>query len=248
MTPAPADAAELDGDPESLSARARRARRLWDAHARDADARSRRAAEAETSLLIGTLFDADARAFRRRPGSRELPAEGNALAALALARAARAGVPGAAQAASAAVDFLRARLYDPLLGLLSAEGAAAPEYGLLGDVAWSALAAEELGREPDGGRHAAFAAELADVLVRDLWDPGRGGFAARIPRAGEGASPPPDSAAEAAALEVCARLGRGRAFALGLAAARAAAGADAGARAALERVAALAANGAGDGR
>lgn len=233
------DALAAMPEAEDLSCAARGARLLWGAAAAAGLERWRPRAESAASRLFETFFDAEAAAFRSTPRSRVLPAEGNALAALALARAGAAGRAGAARAAAQAVDFLRARLYDPLLGLLSADGASAPEYGLLGDVAWGALAAEELGRSPGGEARATFAEELARVLVRDLWDPARNGFAARIARRGEGAGERPDPGAEAAALEACLRLGRRRPYALGLAAARASAGDDPRALAAVARAAAL---------
>jgi hypothetical protein len=228
--------------PAGLSVAARGARLLWGAAVLPGAGRFRADAERAAARLTDAFFDPARAAFRAEAGARALPAEGNALAALALSRAAAAGLPGAAGPAALAADFLRARLYDPLLGLLSADGADAPEYGLLGDVAWSALAAEELGRAPGGAERAAFAEELARVLVRDLWDPSRNGFAARIPRPGEASFARPDVGAEAAALEACWRLGRRRAFELGLAAARAGAGADRRALAAVARVAGLAAS------
>jgi uncharacterized protein YyaL (SSP411 family) len=228
------DALAAAPSPAGLSASARGARLLWGAAVLPGAERFRAPAARATARLRDEFFDAERGAFRAEPGSRVLPAEGNALAALAFSRAAAAGEPGAAELAARAADFLRDRLFDPLLGLLSADGAAAPEYGLLGDVAWSALAADALGREE-------FARDLSRVLVRELWDPSRNGFAARIPRPGEAAFERPDAGAEAAALEACARLGQRKAFALGLAAARAAAGTDARALAAVARVSALAA-------
>ncbi len=233
------DALAAMPEAEDLSCAARGTRLLWGASAMGGLERWRPRAEKAAARLMEIFFDHEFAAFRSTPRSRVLPAEGNALAALALARAAAAGHAGAAQASAQAVDFLRMRLYDPLLGFLSAEGASAPEYGLLGDIAWGALAAEELGRSPGGEACVSFAEELARVLVRDLWDPARSGFAARIARRGEGGGERPDPGAEAAALEACLRLGRRRAYGLGLAAARASAGDDPRALAAVARAAAL---------
>lgn|GEM_PF-2661015 len=217
---------------EGLCAAARGARLLWRAVSLPGAERLRAPAARATARLTLEFFDSDRGAFRAVAGARALPAEGNALAALAFAAAAAAGEKDATQSAARAADFLRDRLFDPLLGLLSADGVEAPEYGLLGDVAWSALAAQALGRVE-------FARELGRVLVRELWDPARNGFAARIPRPGESTFELPDPGAEAAALEACWRLGLRRPLELGLAAARARAGADARTRAAVARVESL---------
>ncbi len=227
--------------PAPLAVAARGARLLWGAAALPGGERFRPAASLASTRLTEVFLDVERRAFRAEPNSRVLPAAGNALAALALARAAAAGQPGAVEGAALAVDFLRARLYDPLLGLMSAEGAQDFEYGLLGDVAWSALAAEELGRLFGGEGRKEFADELASVLVKELWNPARGGFYARIPRADSAtaAAPLPDPGDEAAALEACWRLGRALAFRLGLAAARKSAGGDVRALAAVARASSL---------
>ncbi|MFI5362809.1 MAG: hypothetical protein ACHQ49_12625 [Elusimicrobiota bacterium] len=193
-----------------LTVHARRARLLWDAHALTGSARWRDAASAATSHLLHVLREPGVGAFRAAPGSAIYPADGNALAALALLRAAAFGVPDAADAASRTLGFLQSRLYDPLLGLVHAQGGDGEAvHGLLGDAAWTALAFTEAFLAGGVKQHREFADGLLRFLFQELWERDGGGFLDRVPRAGDPEillETRVDPALNAVALEVCWRL------------------------------------------
>ena len=193
-----------------LSVHARRARLLWDAHAFTGSARWRDAALAATNHLLHVLREPGVGAFRASPGVAIYPADGNALAALALLRAAAFGVAEAADAASRTLGFLQSRLYDPLLGLVHAQGGEGEAvHGLLGDAAWTALAFTEAFLAGGVKQHREFADGLLRFLFQELWERDGGGFLDRVPRAGDPAillETRVDPALNAVALEVCWRL------------------------------------------
>ncbi|MFI5347525.1 MAG: hypothetical protein ACHQ51_14215 [Elusimicrobiota bacterium] len=193
-----------------LTVHARRARLLWDAHAFTAEPRWRDAAAAATSVLLRDLFDGGAGAFRAAPGAAVYPADGNALAALALLRAAAFEVTGAAESAAKALIFLQSRLYDPLLGLVHSRGGDGEAvHGLLGDAAWTALAFTEAFLASGVKQNREFADGLLKFLFQELWERDGGGFLDRVPRSDD-----PlilrelrvDPELNAVALEVCWRL------------------------------------------
>jgi len=138
------------------------------------------------------------------------PADGNALAALALLRAAAFDVPGAAETAARTLGFLQARLYDPILGLVHAQGGEGEAvHGLLGDVAWTALAFTEAFLASGVKQHREFADDLLRFLFQELWERDGGGFLDRVARADDPAilrETRVDPALNAVALEVCWRL------------------------------------------
>ncbi len=193
-----------------LTLHARRARLLWDAHALTGDARWRTAAAAATDFLLHALRDRGTGAFRVAPDAAVYPADGNALAALAMLRAAAFGVPDAAETASRTLGFLQARLYDPLLGLVHAQGGEGESvHGLLGDAAWTALAFTEAFLAGGVKQHREFADGLLRFLFQELWERDGGGFLDRVARADDPAilrEPRVDPALNAVALEVCWRL------------------------------------------
>ena len=193
-----------------LTLHARRARLLWDAHALTGAARWRDAAAAATEHLLHVLRDQGAGAFRLSPGTAVYPADGNALAVLAMLRAAAFGVPDAAETASRTLGFLQARLYDPLLGLVHAQGGEGESvHGLLGDAAWTALAFTEGFLAGGVKQHREFADGLLRFLFQELWERDGGGFLDRVARADDPAilrETRVDPALNAVALEVCWRL------------------------------------------
>ena len=193
-----------------LAVHARRARLLWDAHAFTGEPRWRDAASAATSHLLHVLREPGVGAFRAAPGAAIYPADGNALAALALLRAAAFGVAEAADAASRTLTFLQTRLYDPLLGLVHAQGGEGEAvHGLLGDAAWTALAFTEAFLAGGVKQHREFADGLLRFLFQELWERDGGGFLDRVPRADDPAilrETRVDPALNAVALEVCWRL------------------------------------------
>ena len=138
------------------------------------------------------------------------PADGNALAAMALLRAAEFGVAQAAEAATRALGFLQTRLYDPLLGLVHAQGGDGEAvHGLLGDAAWTALAFTEAFLATGIKQHREFADGLLRFLFQELWERDGGGFLDRVPRADDPAilrETRVEPALNAVALEVCWRL------------------------------------------
>jgi uncharacterized protein YyaL (SSP411 family) len=112
------------------------------------------------------------------------PADGNALAALALLRAAPFGFPDAAESAAKALAFLQARLYDPLLGLVHSQGGGGESvHGLLGDAAWTALAFTEAFLATGVRQHREFADGLLRFMFQELWERDGGGFLDRVLRA-----------------------------------------------------------------
>lgn len=189
---------------------ARRARLLWDAHALTGAPRWREAAADATRFLTRVLFDARAGAFRRAPESPVHPADGNALAVLALLRAAAFGADKAWETGERALAFLQTRLYDPLLGLVHAAGGEEEAvHGLLGDAAWTALASTEAYLATGDKRHREFADALLRFLFQELWEREGGGFLDRVPRPDDPAilrEPRLDPALNAVSLEVCWRL------------------------------------------
>ncbi len=194
-----------------LLANASRARLLWEAHGLLGEARLRAAAEGATAALLRELYDPALGAFRRAPGAGAVyPAEGNARAAYALLKADAFGVPGAGEAASKALTFLRTRLYDPLLGLVhGAGGGEDATHGLLGDAAWTALAFTESYLATGLKAHREFADAMVRFLFQELWERERGGFLDRVSRPDDPpvlreAHLPPE--ANAVALETCWRL------------------------------------------
>ncbi|HXT01167.1 MAG TPA: hypothetical protein VN915_10860 [Elusimicrobiota bacterium] len=194
----------------ALSVHARRARLLWDAHALTGGARWREAASAATSFLLHTLREPGHGAFRAAPGAAVYPADGNALAALALLRAAAFETPEAADAATRALTFLQTRLYDPLLGLVHAQGGDGESvHGLLGDAAWTALAFTEAFLAGGVKQHREFADGLLRFLFQELWERDGGGFLDRVPRAEDPAilrETRVDPELNAVAFKVCWRL------------------------------------------
>jgi hypothetical protein len=194
----------------ALTVHARRARLLWDAHAFTGDKRWGDAAAAATNVLLHVLREPGVGAFRAAPGVAVYPADGNALAALALLRAAAFGVPEAAEAASRALTFLQTRLYDPLLGLVHAQGGDGEAvHGLLGDAAWTALAFSEAFLAGGVKQHREFADGLLRFLFQELWERDGGGFLDRVPRADDPAilrEARVDPALNAVALKVCWRM------------------------------------------
>lgn len=194
----------------ALTVHARRARLLWDAHAYTGAQRWSDAAAAATSVLLHVLREPGLGAFRAAPGASVYPADGNALAALALLRAASFEVPDAADAASRALTFLQTRLYDPLLGLVHAQGGDGEAvHGLLGDAAWTALAFSEAFLAGGVKQHREFADGLLRFLFQELWERDGGGFLDRIPRADDPAilrETRVEPGLNAVALKVCWRL------------------------------------------
>jgi hypothetical protein len=240
-----------------LAVHARRARLLWDAHALTGDARWRDAAAAATEVLPRDLFDRGAGAFRAARGAAVYPADGNALAALALLRAAAFGAPGAAEGASATLLFLQSRLYDPLLGLVHAQGGDGETvHGLLGDAAWTALAFTEAFLSTGIKQYREFADGLLRFMFQELWERDGGGFLDRVLRADDPLilrETRVDPELNAVALEVCWRLHHLKGNAnyrrwldWGLRGAWPAAGADAARLAGLARAADMAARGRAD--
>jgi hypothetical protein len=193
-----------------LSIHSRRARLLWDAHALTGEARWRDAAAAATSFVLHGLREPGVGAFRAAPGASVYPADGNALAALALSRAAAFGVTGAAEAASKTLGFLQSRLYDPLLGLVHAQGGEGEAvHGLLGDAAWTALAFTEAFLATGVKQYREFADGLLRFLFQELWERDGGGFLDRVQRPDDPAilrETRVDPGLNAVALEVCWRL------------------------------------------
>jgi hypothetical protein len=193
-----------------LTVHARRARLLWDAHAFTGDKRWSDAAAAATSHILHVLREPGVGAFRAAPDAAVYPADGNALAALALLRAAAFGVPGAADAASQTLTFLQTRLYDPLLGLVHAQGGDGESvHGLLGDAAWTALAFTEAFLAGGVKQHREFADGLLRFLFQELWERDGGGFLDRVQRTDDPAilrETYVDPALNAVALKVCWRL------------------------------------------
>ena len=200
---------ETAGEPP-LSLHARWAALLWDAHAATGEPRWKAGAAELTEHLLRRHFDKSAGAFRRAPGEAVYPAEGNAQAASALLRAHAFGVPGAADAANAALSFLETRLYDPLLGLLHASGGGGDEVcGLLSDASWTALAFTDAYLATGIKAHRDFGDGLLRFLFQELWEREAGGFLDRVPRADDPLvlrEPLVDPALNAVALEVCRRL------------------------------------------
>ena len=194
----------------ALTIHARRARLLWDAHAFTGNKRWSEAAAASTSFLLHVLREPGVDAFRAAPDVAVYPADGNALAALALLRAAAFGVPDAADAASRTLTFLQTRLYDPLLGLVHAQGGEGEAvHGLLGDAAWTALAFTEAFLAGGVKQHREFADGLLRFLFQELWERDGGGFLDRIPRPDDPAilrETRVDPELNAVALKVCWRL------------------------------------------
>ncbi len=193
-----------------LAVHSRRARLLWDAHALTGETRWREAAAAATSFVLHGLREPGVGAFRAAPGVGIYPADGNALAALALLRAAAFGTPGAAEAAAKTLGFLQSRLYDPLLGLVHAQGGDGEAvHGLLGDAAWTALAFTEAFLATGTKQYREFADGLLRFLFQELWERDGGGFLDRVPRADDPAilrETRVDPELNAVALEVCWRL------------------------------------------
>jgi hypothetical protein len=193
-----------------LSVHSRRARLLWDAHALTGEPRWRDAATAATSFVLHVLREPGVGAFRAAPGISVYPADGNALAVLALLRAGAFEVPGAWEAASKTLGFLQSRLYDPLLGLVHAQGGEGEAvHGLLGDAAWTALAFTEAFLATGTKQYREFADGLLRFLFQELWERDGGGFLDRVPRADDPAilrETRVDPALNAVALEVCWRL------------------------------------------
>jgi hypothetical protein len=193
-----------------LAPTARRARLMWDAHALTGDARWRQRALDATEYLLSVLREPTLDAFRQKPGLDVFPADGNALAALALLRASAFGVAGAQESAIKALGFLQARLYDPLLGLVHAQGGEDESvHGLLGDAAWTALAFTEAFLATGVKQHREFADGLLRFLFQELWERDGGGFLDRVPRAEDPAilrETHVDPHLNAVALEVCWRL------------------------------------------
>ena len=200
-----------DGE-SALLANARRARLLWDAHALTREVRWREAAEGASLFMLRSLYEPGVGAFRRSPAPAPVvfSADANAQAVLALLRAAAFGVPGAAKAAETTLDFLRSRLYDPLLGLQhSSDGEGAAVSGLLSDAAWAALAFAEASQAAGLKPHREFADALLRFLFQELWERDGGGFLDRVPRAADPRilrEPHLDPGLNAVALEVCWRL------------------------------------------
>lgn len=194
----------------ALLVHARRARLLWDAHAFTGDKRWGDAAAAATSVLLHVLREPGLGALRAAPGVAVYPADGNALAALALLRAAAFGVPDSADAASRALTFLQTRLYDPLLGLVHSQGGDGEAvHGLLGDAAWTALAFSEAFLAGGVKQHREFADGLLRFLFQELWERDGGGFLDRVPRADDPAilrETRVDPSLNAVALKVCWRM------------------------------------------
>jgi len=194
----------------ALTVHARRARLLWDAHAFTGDKRWGDAAAAATNVLLHVLREPGVGAFRAAPGAAVYPADGNALAALALLRAAAFETPGAADAAARALTFLQTRLYDPLLGLVHAQGGEGEAvHGLLGDAAWTALAFSDAFLAGGVTQHREFADGLLRFLFQELWERDGGGFLDRVPRAGDPAilrETRVEPELNAAALTVCWRM------------------------------------------
>jgi hypothetical protein len=193
-----------------LTVHARRARLLWDAHALTGEARWRDAAAAATSVLRRDLFDGGVGAFRASPGAAVYPADGNALAALALLRASAFGSGDEIETAQKALAFLQSRLYDPLLGLVHAQGGEGEAvHGLLGDAAWTALAFTEAFLATGVKQHREFADGLLRFLFQELWERDGGGFLDRVQRPDDPLilrEPRVDPELNAVALEVCWRL------------------------------------------
>ncbi len=205
----PASRAPLPG--EGLGGHARWAALFWDAHALTGEARWKDAAAACSDWLLRSLYDGVAGAFRRAPGTDAgvYPAEGNALAAIALLRAAAFGHPGAAGAADKSLAFLRTGLYDPLLGLQHSRGGGEDVCGLLGDAAWTALAFTDAFLATGVKAHREFADAMLRFLFQELWEREAGGFLDRVPRADDPAilrEPRVDPELNAVALETCRRL------------------------------------------
>ncbi|MBI3289739.1 MAG: hypothetical protein HYZ74_09505 [Elusimicrobia bacterium] len=205
-----ADEGAAEGSP--VSAHARWARLLWDAHALTGEARWRDAAASLSERLARDFFDSTLDAFRREPSPEcaVYPAEGNAQAAIALMRARAFNHPGAGETAEKALAFLQMRLYDPLLGLLHARGGDGEKvYGLLGDAAWTALAFTDAFLLTGIKAHREFADAMLRFLFQELWEREAGGFLDRVSRADDPAilrEPHLDPALNAVALEVCLRL------------------------------------------
>ena len=194
----------------ALTVHARRSRLLWDAHAFTGERRWADAAAAATNVLLHVLREPGVGALRAAPGAAVYPADGNALAALALLRASAFGVPDASEAAARALTFLQTRLYDPLLGLVHAQGGDGEGvHGLLGDAAWTALAFSEAFLAGGVTQHREFADGLLRFLFQELWERDGGGFLDRVPRAGDPAilrETRVDPDLNAAALAVCWRM------------------------------------------
>ena len=208
----PVSRAFLSGRGSPLSLHARWATLFWDAHALTGEARWRDAAVGASDYLLRVLWDGSAGAFRRAgaPEPAVYPADGNALAAMALFRAQAFGYAGAGEAALKALSFLQTRLYDPVLGLIhSAGGEGESVCGLLGDVATGALAFTDGFLMTGMKAHREFADALLRFLFQELWEREEGGFLDRVTRAGDPAilrEPYVDPALNALALEVCRRL------------------------------------------
>lgn len=176
----------LEGDLPTLGVNAVFARLYYDAHAVTGVESFRQTGRSIVEFVVRELFDADSRAFRHQPSpAGRLYADANAMAALALQRAAAAGEgPAYAQAADEALAALRERFYDPMLGVIHRH---APDgelvYGLLGDAAASALAFTEAFLRSGHKPHREFADQLMQWLFQELWDRDRGGFLDGVARA-----------------------------------------------------------------
>jgi hypothetical protein len=198
------------GAGSALALHARLTRLLWDAHALTGADRWRTAALAAGEVLTRSLFEPAVGAFRQSPGLAVYPADGNALAVLALLRAAAFGVPGAEETAMRGLGFLQSRLYDPLLGLVHAQGGDGESvHGLLGDAAWTALASTEAFLATGVKTHREFADGLLRYLFQELWERDGGGFLDRVQRPDDPLilrETRVDPALNAVALEVCWRL------------------------------------------
>lgn len=196
----------------SLALNARRARLLWNFHALTGESAARARAEEATRFLLRELRDRSRGAFRAlpAPGSALYPADGNALAALALMRASAFGVSEAEAGAADALAFLQTKLYDPMLGMVHAfDGDRPLAYGLLGDAVWTALAFCEAYLATGLKTHREFSDQLLRFLFQELWERERGGFLDRVTRSDDPElmrEPRVDPSLNALALELCWRL------------------------------------------
>jgi hypothetical protein len=160
-------------------------RLLWEGFAAfGADSLRRAAAEASETLLTNH-FDSARHAFRHAADAGSpVYADENALAVLALQRAA-VFEPSAryGQTADEVLAFLQNTAYDPMLGMIHRrrdDGALV--YGLLGDAAWTILACTEAFALTGHKPHREFADNLARFLFQELWDRDGGGFLDRVPQ------------------------------------------------------------------
>ena len=170
---------------KSLVFNAALARFFWEAYAFTRIELFQDAGRKVAGFLLDELHEPDKGVFKSAPGKPVYYTDANAMAAVALLRAAPFWEQRRCRAAADKVlRFLEEEMYDPLLGMIHKRSPGGPlVYGLLGDNAWTVLAFTDSFQINGKKEHREFADAIIRFLFQELWERERGGFLDRIVQA-----------------------------------------------------------------